>query len=212
MQDRPGAEGIGEVLSICSSTYAFRNDRLQVWSNLFFWEVCMNDSRGIVTNMLGNGVLFVVLGILCIIFRNGALTLIALFAGVGFLIAGITGISTHKHLRGSWGYEDTMLPRSVVYLVLGILFVLYPFALRSVLPWFIGISVLIAGLFEVARGGRLQKVMPMQARFDLMIGAIAVIFGLLMVLFPGMLAVFIGVYLLLYGLIMMVGGMFARSL
>ena len=105
-----------------------------------------------------------------------------------------------------------MLPRSVVYLVLGILFVLYPFALRSVLPWFIGISVLIAGLFEVARGGRLQKVMPMQARFDLMIGAIAVIFGLLMVLIPGMLAVFIGVYLLLYGLIMMVGGMFARSL
>lgn len=172
----------------------------------------MSGSKGIVTNMLGNGVLFIVLGILCIVFRNGALTVIAVLAGVSFLVAGITGISTHRHLRGSWGYEDTMLPRSIVYLVLGILFVLYPFALRSVVPWFIGISVLVAGLFEVASGVRLQKVMPMQARYDLMTGAIAVIFGLLMTLFPGMLAVFIGVFLLLYGLIMMAGGMLARNL
>lgn len=167
----------------------------------------MDDIRRSNNSMIVGGILFIVLGILCIIFRNVALATLTIIAGICFAAAGIGGIINYRQYNVTDAYAGWMMVGAILNLVLGIVFILYPFVFLAVLPWLIGLLVLVVGIFEVINAVRSRKMASSAWGYDLLVGVLTIVFGLLMCAFPGLLAVLIGIFMIMRGIIMLGGGL-----
>lgn len=159
------------------------------------------------TSMIVGGLLFIILGILCVVFRNAALTMLAIVAGVCFAAAGIGGLVNYGRYKDTKGYTNWMLVGAILNLVLGAVFILYPFAFRAVIPWLIGLVVLVVGITEIASALKSRKENASSWGYDMLIGILTAIFGILMFAAPGLLSILLGIFLIMRGFIMLGGGL-----
>jgi len=157
--------------------------------------------------MIAGGIVFIVLGVLCIVFRAATLAVLAVCAGIGFVCAGVWGFSSYRRLsRVGSGYRGWMLFEAIFNLVLGILFIFLPSSFGVVLPWTIGIGVLVVGVLEAGSAFKSRSAGSASWGYDLLVGVLTIVFGVLMLVFPGLLSVLIGAFLVTRGVIMVGGG------
>jgi uncharacterized membrane protein HdeD (DUF308 family) len=158
------------------------------------------------------GILYVILGILCIVFRKATLTVITVIIGVCFLCAGIGALVINRGLGMPQGKMGMLQLDGILNLVFGLLFIIFPIALHSVLPALIAIGLILIGAFEVAGGARGRSMQSGGWNYGTAIGILTIIFGALMLAFPGILAVLLGIFLIMRGMAMIYGGEHARNL
>ncbi len=155
--------------------------------------------------MIVAGIIMVAFGILCIVYQGLTLSALTLLAGAGFTVSGLFGLVAYLSGRKTEGYSGWMLLESIADLFVGIMFLLNPFMLASVIPWVIAWVIVAAGIIQVASALQARR---KEASWGVLVcsGVITILFGLVMFFNPGLLAILIGVYAVVRGLMLLAGG------
>lgn len=155
---------------------------------------------------VGLGVLVALLGVACLVWPEPAMFAVSIAVGVGFLLAGITGIATYFDLAAFLPMGGWSLLSGVVDTLIGIVFLAQPAVGGIAIAWLVGSVVIVGGLMDIASALRLQGFTGTGACVLNVLGAvITVVLGFFMIWMPELLIVYLGCMAIVRGLILIVG-------
>lgn len=135
-------------------------------------------------SLLFSGVLFILLGIVCIAWPGLALETMAIIIGVGLLVGGIGSIIDFAWSGGLRLFSGWLLASGIIELLMGIMFVVRPLGSMVALSVVVAVSIIVVGAFQLlsawgthGHGGRSWL-------FELLTGIVTVLFGILMLMQP----------------------------
>jgi uncharacterized membrane protein HdeD (DUF308 family) len=144
-----------------------------VISNLLFDVDAVRQHRGW---FLFLGVALLVLGVLAIIYDVTATLISVLVFGWILIIAGIVEI-VHGYQTHRWGGFFWHLLVALLYLVAGILFIIYPVLAAVTLTLVLGAFFLVGGLFEIFATIRIK---PPHMWWPILAGIVTALLGVLL--------------------------------
>lgn len=159
------------------------------------------------------GILLIALGILCLVFPKITLTIIALLIGICFLVIGIRqlylSVVGKADIDRATGKEVAL---AMVEVIFGLLFLLYPLILSKIIPWLLGLAVLLAGLYQLVDALKLRKAGARLWWMSVALAALILLAGLLMMLHTGWLAWLLGAYAIVQGIALFFDGKYASEI
>ncbi len=151
------------------------------------------------------GVLVALCGIAVIFWPGATLELLAIVAGVGFLVAGVfnfaTWIRTHNYLKGS-GWT---LANAICDVILGIMFLVHPLVGAGVITFLVGCFAVAYGAFAIASSFSLRRVADTWW-IMLLNGIMSILCGWFFIFSPEFFAIFLGVFVVMQGVTMSIYG------
>ena len=135
---------------------------------------------------------------------------IAVWAGAGFIVAGIAGFVSYMQLRrgrdgGAWS-----LAMAVLDMVLGILLIAYPFALAGVIPWILGVAFIVLGIIEIVGMMPIVKLVPETRIIAIISGVLSAVVGVAFIAFPASLSLWVAAFALVRGITLIAMGLAGR--
>ena len=158
------------------------------------------------------GILMIICGFFIAFMPLETLVSIALLAGIAFLVTGVVDIVNYFRFRTSFDVPGWALLYAVLDIVVGILFILHPVVLSGLLPWLVGVGVIVFGVFEIF--GSLQaRQLPGGAPWGWMLvsGILGVLCGIAFIVSPAVLAFIIAWFVVLRGITLIVFGFTAKK-
>ncbi len=163
--------------------------------------------------LLVRGVFGIVLGIVLMVWPQATIVVLMVLVGIWALIDGI-GLATQVFAKGaSTGQRVFFGVMALIALVVALVAIFRPGTAASVVTWFLGIWLLVRGLFELVGAFSSSITAP---RWLLVLGALLdLVLGWLFVTNPGTAAVavawVIGLFAIAWGVVFVVLALAARS-
>lgn len=155
--------------------------------------------------LIVGGLIVALCGIAVIFWPGATLEILALVAGVGFLVAGVftfaTWIRTHNYMEGS-GWT---LANAICDVILGIMFLVHPLVGAGVITFLVGCFTVAYGAFAIVSSFSLKRVSDMWWTM-LLNGIISMLCGWFFIFSPEFFAIFLGVFILMQGVTMSIYG------
>jgi uncharacterized membrane protein HdeD (DUF308 family) len=153
------------------------------------------------------GILFIIFGVLAIVYPDTALKSVLIYLGIVILLMGIVFlVAAIRSIRNKYPWELYML-EAVVDIILGILFIAYPAFTVKVFVTLIGIWAVILGGYQLITYYRMRKAMGNNPMY-IYTGLFALVLGLLFIFNPfgtGMVVtILIGIFAVIFGIMMIV--------
>ena len=163
--------------------------------------------------LLLRGAIGIVLGIVLVVWPEATITVLMVLVGIWALVDGI-GLAAQAFAKGATGRQRALFGvMALVALVVALVAIFRPGVAASVVTWFIGIWLLVRGLFELVGAFTSTITAP---RWLLVLGALLdLVLGWLFVANPGRaavgVAVVIGILAIAWGVVFIVLALAARS-
>lgn len=152
------------------------------------------------------GVLLVLCGIVFIVSPAETLVTLTIFAGAFFLVAGIFDIINYFRFRKTGAASGWTIFYAILDIIIGLMFLIHPVALAGVIPWVIGIFVLVFGIYECIAAFSVRKTGTSMWGWVLFSGIVGIIIGLLFFFLPASFIIYIAVFLMLRGVTLAIFG------
>ena len=149
------------------------------------------------------GAIVTVFGILCLRSPHLATTTMALFMGVGLVIAGV--IMIVLHMGSSWSIfrsSGILAPSAVVTLVVGLIICLEPVMTGRLFSVVIGVAILGMGVLQIGSFMALRPQQSLRWYAVFLTGVIECVIALVLVFVPDVIGIAVGIFALLHGLLM----------
>lgn len=154
---------------------------------------------------VGAGVLVTLLGIACLVWPAPAMEAVSIAVGIGFLLAGITGVATYFDLAVFMPMGGWSLASGIVDVLIGIVFLVYPTVGSLTIAWLTGAVVIAGGIMDGVSAYRLRELTGTPAWVLSEVGAaLTVLFGILMLAMPALFIVYLGCMAIVRGVILIV--------
>lgn len=163
-------------------------------------------------SLVGQGVILLVLGVICLVWPGIALATVTTMVGIGFLISGIASIAGFAALGAFSLFPGWALLDGVVNVLLGILFLMHPLASAYTLLWLIATLILVGGVMQLVSCWRLRKAGNSSWGFVLFGGVLTVILGILVLSYPALVVYYLAFFAILYGIILIVAAFKVRKI
>ncbi len=153
-------------------------------------------------NLVIQGVVFLVLGILFILFPEGILKGISIYLGILMLVPGIVMV-VMPLARKEAGVHSALITEGVLLSLFGLLFIFRPEIVGKLLALFVGIWMIIGGVMQVA-GSASKKSVGWKYWWVQFLGGILLLIAGLVILFNAFtvsvaLMIWFGVIMIIYG-------------
>lgn len=149
------------------------------------------------TNNTIAAVLMLILGIILMLFPNGSMNLVCTLIGWGVLIYGVVNLARAVKL----GETGVAIGMGVVEILVGIFLIANPGFLASIIPWIIGLVMVVNGIINLSNASRNRDVLGSRYLPSFIGGIIMVIFGVI-ILFNAYFAASVIVRVIGFGLIL----------
>lgn len=127
------------------------------------------------TNRILSAVVFILLGLILLLFPNATMILVCTIIGWGVLISGVVAlIDAIRNGNGGFG-----VAAGVIGIILGIYLVARPGFLASIIPFVVGIVLVVNGILNLVTAARNKDVFGKRYAPSLAGGVLTVIFGIL---------------------------------
>lgn len=155
-------------------------------------------------------------GVVLLVFAIGTfaypavfLDMITIMAGVGFLVAGVSGIITYAQTRYFPGAGWTLL-MGVLDIVVGLMMLVHPIAFAPVLPWLLGISFIAFGILEIGGTAPLGMAIPESRPIIVVSGVLTIVVGIMFVIWPTSLSIWVAAFASVRGITLIAMGFMFR--
>jgi len=133
-------------------------------------------SHNLCTNRILSAVVFILLGIVLLLFPNATMILVCRIIGWGVLISGIAAlIGAIRDNNGGAG-----IAAGVVGMIVGIYIIARPDVLASIIPFVVGIVMVVNGIMNMTTAARNKDVFGHRYLPSLVGGILTVLFGVLL--------------------------------
>lgn len=157
------------------------------------------------------GLVLVLCGIAIFVAPGFFLEFLTVFAGVGFLISGVSGIGSYirwRHIIPGAGWDLFM---AFLDIVAGILLIIYPIALAGVIPWMFGIMFVAFGILTIVGLMPFGELVPETRVVAILAGILFILVGVLFFVWPESLSIWIAAFALVRGISMIATGFAMRA-
>lgn len=157
------------------------------------------------------GVIMLICG--CVIWFTpiGTLIAITMLAGAGFLVTGVVDIIEYARWRTFAPVPGWTLLYAVLDIVLGILMLAHPMVLAGLIPWLVGLGIIVFGLFEAFGAVQSRKLAGAPWGWMLFSAIVDIVCGVAFIAFPAMLSLFVALFVIMRGLTLVVFGVTGRK-
>lgn len=162
--------------------------------------------------LIVTGVLLIVLGAVFMFAPVGTLVTITVIAGAFFLVGGIFAIINYIRFRKDQHSTGWAIVYGVLDILVGLMFLIHPLAMAAVIPWVIGIFVLVFAIYEIIAAFRVKKAGASFWGWVLFSGILSALLGILFFVYPTTFVYYIAFFLLVRGLTMIMYGWSAPSI
>lgn len=152
------------------------------------------------------GILLALCGIVFAFSPVETLVTLTIFAGVFFLVAGIFDIINYVRFHKTGLASGWTIFYAILDIILGLMFLIHPVALAGIIPWVIGIFVLVFGVYECVAAFSVRKSGASVWGWILFSGIIGIVLGLCFFFLPASFVLYIAFFLILRGVTLMVVG------
>lgn len=156
-------------------------------------------------------------GIVLVLFAIGTfampwlfLELVTIWAGVGFVVAGVAGIGNYLQIR-KLGGSPWVLLMSILDIAVGVLMLVHPVVFASMLPWLLGAAFIAFGIIEIIGTTPLSRLMPESRTVMVISGVLTIIVGIMFVVWPTSLSIWVAAFAAVRGISLIVLGITART-
>lgn len=149
------------------------------------------------------GLLIALCGIAVTIWPGATLEVLAIFAGVAFIIAGIFAFVRWINTRGLMQGTGWTLAGAICDFILGAMFLIHPIISAGAMTFMIGCFVVAYGVFAIITSFTVSRVAS-SWWVMLLNGILSLICGWLFMFYPGFFAIYLGVFLIMQGVTMSV--------
>lgn len=153
------------------------------------------------------GLILIIFGVIAFGAPWAFLEFITIWVGAGFLLSGVGGIFAYSQQRGASGWSLVM---ALLDIVLGVMFILHPFAFAGFLPWLLGIAFILFGLMEVSGSMPFAQLVPESRVIMVISGVASVVLGILFIIEPASFAMWVAIFAIVRGVTLMAVGLTAR--
>lgn len=160
---------------------------------------------------------FVVAGVLLVLLAVGTfahpalfLELFTIWAGAGFLVAGVAGAVTYFQHRG-FSRSAYSLFMAFLDALVGVLMLMHPVALAPVVPWFLGAAFIVCGLAAIIGTASLGRYLPESRPFMVISGALTLVVGVMFIIWPTSLSIWVSAFAAVRGITLITVGFMART-
>lgn len=152
------------------------------------------------------GILLILFGAVCAFFPGLTLASIAFMVGAAFVVSGVVDIMTYARSRDVLSLSGWMLVYGILDLLIGLMFLIHPFAFAAVLPWLIGTFTVVFGIYEIVVAVRARSAKMSLWGWSLFSGIVTLLIGISFFVMPEMLAIFIALFAVMHGVSLIVMG------
>ena len=150
-------------------------------------------------------IFFIALGLFLVIKPDTTITAISYIIGGIIMVTGITFLIKYFSNREQYGLFSGDLIFGVLSIVIGLVLILNPTALAKVIPFIIGVWILISSVTKIEYSMQLKSIDNRAWVYTMIIAIITFIWGLLLIFDPfgGAMAItqIIGIFILLYAIL-----------
>jgi len=154
-------------------------------------------------NTIINGVIFIFLGLLFVVFPEGTLQSISIYIGLVILIPGIILLITGFLDKSGSRNRNIIISLGVITVLFGLLFILKPNLIGILLSVFISLWVILNGFFKLVASFSMKDMDEAGWWVQSLIGFVLLAFGVYMLVNAFSVSVFItiwaGIMLLIFG-------------
>lgn len=156
--------------------------------------------------MIVAGILLVVFGAVCALFPGLTLASIAFMVGAAFVVSGVVDIMAYTRDRAVLPMSGWLLAYGVLDVIVGVMFLVHPFAFAMVLPWLVGAFTVVFGVYEIVGSVRARSANVPMWGWSLFSGVVTLVIGILFFVMPEMLALYIALFAVMHGVSLIVLG------
>lgn len=157
------------------------------------------------------GIVLALFGLLVAFWPGLTLLTLASVAGIAFGVVGIIEIIGYFIYRNSANVTAWQLVGGFLNIILAVVFLANPFVTAISLPWLVGIVAIVYGIFAIAGGIDLKKILPSAWGWFVANGIVAIICGVLFIMMPESFVFFLAVFLVFRGITMAIYGAMTPS-
>lgn len=163
-----------------------------------------NKEKKVDFGLIFGGILLVLFGIVFVVWPDVSLGALAAIVGAAFFVSGIFEIVSYFRCGGSKTFSRWMLADGIVDILLGLLFLIRPFALAFVVPWLVAIGIIVAGVVQISTAIRSRKIGVSFWGIGVASGILSILFAVLIFLMPALLAIYIGLFAIMRGIVLVI--------
>ena len=156
------------------------------------------------------GVVLVLCGIAIFAAPGFFLEFLTLWAGIGFMISGIMGISSYFKVRKRADNAGFHLFMAILDVIVGIMLIAHPYAFADFLPWLLGIAFIAFGIVEIAGIIPYSRLVPETRTIIIISGVLSALVGVMFIVWPASLSLWIAAFALVRGITLVAVGVVAR--
>lgn len=134
------------------------------------------------------------------------LVTITAFFGLGLLLSGIFDIMGYVGLARLGNPSGWVVAYAVLDIILGAMLLFHPVVLSGVVPWLVGIFVIVFGAFEITGAFKLKQTGARSWGWMVFSGIVDILCGFVFFVMPEMLAIFLAVFIIMRGLSLVIYG------
>jgi uncharacterized membrane protein HdeD (DUF308 family) len=146
------------------------------------------------------GVLICLSGCLIVVTPQASLAPNIIFAGVLFCVDGLVGFFLYIRHEGYPFHYNLTLIYYISQIIMGLAFLSVPLIFGIVVPWFLGLIILIFCVYGVDMIIRMRKQGLISWRLIFIAALIGLICGILLIIFPLGLNIYVAMFLLVHGI------------
>lgn len=160
--------------------------------------------------LVAGGAVLVLFGIAVFAAPGLFLEFLTIWAGIGFLISGVSGIMSYRQVRRARGSAGWHLFMAVLDIVIGILLIAHPLAFAEVIPWMLGIFFVAFGAVEIVGLMPFSRLVPETRIVAVISGVLSVLVGIMLFVWPASLSWWIAAFALVRGITLVAVGFTSR--
>lgn len=151
------------------------------------------------------GLLVAICGFVFLFWPGASLIVITQIAGALLIVAGVFDFVAYAQDRKYGTETGWAIVNGVCCILLGLLFLVHPVVSASVLPFLIGVFVLIYGIISIIAAFGMRGLGPIWG-FMLANGLVALLCGIMFIAMPASFVIFLGIFMIMRGITMCVYG------
>lgn len=156
--------------------------------------------------MIVTGIIVAVVAIVIMVAPGLSLAAIAVIAGIMFLLTGVSDIIDYVRYHNQMRASAWEIVFAVVSIVIGLVLVIHPVATSSVLPWLVGVVLLVFGVIEIASAVNARQRGSLMWGLPMFAGFACAILGILFFVLPDLFTILLGLIVLVRGISLILYG------
>lgn len=157
------------------------------------------------------GLVLALCGIAIFVAPGFFLEFLTVWAGIGFLVSGATGLGSYLQLRKHLDNVRWHLFMAILDTVVGLVLILHPIAFADFIPWMLGLAFIAFGVLEIAGFMPFSGLVPETRTIAMISGALSALVGLMFIVWPASLSIWVAAFALVRGITLVAVGFLSRS-